>query len=108
DPQVRFRQGPRGLAAQLPGHAEVGDDRVAGVEREPEVLAAPADIEDLAVRQDGREMRLTGQVAADRAGVGVLDGVNGAAGDPAGQALAYRLDLGKFRHQMLNFQTATR
>jgi hypothetical protein len=76
----------------------VGDDRVAGVEREPEVLAAPADVEDLAVGEDGGEVLGAGQVAADGAGVVYLDGVDGPAGDPAGQALAYRLDLGKFWH----------
>src|SRR5436305_5550910 len=87
-----------GLAEELSRHSEVGHDRVPGVQREPQVLAAAADVQDLPLGQYGGEVPLAGQVPADRAGVVYLGGGDGTTDEPPGQALAYRLDLGKLGH----------
>jgi hypothetical protein len=96
--------GGRRLHQQLAAHAEVADDRVAGVEREPEVLAAAGHVEDRAAGQHGDEMRVAGQMAADRAGVVHLDGRDGPAGHPLGQALPDGLDLGQLGHGVSSYK----
>ena len=83
----------------------MGEDRVAGVERQPQVLAAPVHVEDLPPGQYRGEVHRAGQVPADRAGVVHLDGRDGAAGDPAGEAGPDGLDFGQLRHQMVYVQT---
>ena len=98
------RCGPGGAAASSssiwPGHAEVADDRVAGVQREPQVLAAPADVGDRSGRPARRRSRPRRRRAgAPPAGAAPRPSAMRAAGDPAGEPLPDGLDLGQLRHQ---------
>jgi hypothetical protein len=84
------------LDQELAAHAQVADDRVTGIQQQPQVFAAAGDIEDGAPGQHRDEVGVAGQVAADRAGVVHLDRRDGATGHPLGQPLPDGLHLGEF------------
>ena len=86
DPQVPLVGGAGGLHEHLAAHAEVAEQGVAVVERQPEVLAAPAGGLDPAAGQGGGEAGGPARVAADRARVQHLDLGQPGADDVALQA----------------------
>ena len=100
-----FSSGASGrLHEQLAGHAQVRDQRTRRLsprrQRQPEVLAAPRDGVDRARRPAGRRgpARRRGG-GAPRGRGSTVDRGDRAAGDPARQAVADGLDLGKLRHR---------
>jgi hypothetical protein len=86
------------LDEELPAHAEVGQEGVGVVQRQPEVLAAAAHPGHDPARGGGCEVRRSGQVPADRARVEDLDGVDAVTHDVLRQTSAYDLDLGQLGH----------
>ena len=88
-----------GLQHELAAHAEVGQQGLAGVEREPEELAAAHDVAHASRRPAGRRSR-AGPASCRRTGRGwsTSTGADPGAGDPAGQAAPDDLDLGQFGH----------
>src|SRR5690606_34986504 len=96
--QVLLRGCRRRHHQQLTAHAEVADQDVRRVQRQPEVLAAPADGLYPATGEPGHQVGGAGDVAAHRAGMEGLDGGERAAVDPAVEALPDDLDLGQLGH----------
>jgi hypothetical protein len=98
DPQVLLVRRVGALDEQLPAHAEVGGDGLAGVQRQPQVLAAALRRGDRPAHDPPGEVRGTGLVPPDRPGVVHLDRVDGPAGHPPREAVADDLDLGELGH----------
>src|SRR3546814_19151798 len=75
EPDAQGRLGGRvgGLDEHLPAHPEMGQDSVARVEREPEILAAAVCGADRAAGEGRDEAGRTAGVTAYRAGVQDLD-----------------------------------
>ena len=95
DPQVSFGEGGRRLHEQLAAHAEVGQEGVAVVERQPQVLAAAPGLLDAPAGQPGREVVGAGGVAPYRTGMQYVDRGDGAADHVGLEAEADDLDLGQ-------------
>ena len=98
DPQVGLERLVGRYDEQLTAHPEVPGEGVAGVQRQPEVLAAAAGAEHGAPDQHVGEVLRAGQVPTYRPGVMDLDAGDRAAGDACLQAEADDLDLGQLRH----------
>ncbi len=87
------------LDEELTAHAEVSEQRVAVVERQPEVLAPPAGALDPATGQRGGEALRAARVAAHGPRVQHLDAGDGAAHRVPLEAHAHHFDLGQLGHQ---------
>jgi hypothetical protein len=96
---VGLRRLLRRYDEQLPAHPEVTDERVAGVERQPQVLAAAQRRVDTPAGEQVDEVALPGQVTADRARVRHGDRGDPAPDDAAGETEADDLDLGQLRQR---------
>ena len=99
-PQVRLVGSIGWLDEQLATHAEMSEDRVTAVEREPQVLAAPARCLDPPPDEQSREVVCSGNVTADGARMSDRDVGDAPTHDPALEAAPDDLDLGKLRHQL--------
>ncbi len=98
DAQVSLVGGSGGLHQHLAAHAEVAQQGVAAVERQPEVLAAAPGRGDAVPGQAGGEVVGAGEVTAHRPRVQHLDAGDGAPDDVGLEATTDHLDLGQLRH----------
>ena len=98
DPQVPLGGGVGRLDEELTAHAEVSEQCVAVVERQPEVLAPPAGALDPATGQRGGEALRPARVAAHGPRVQYLDAGDGAAHCVPLEAHAHHFDLGQLGH----------
>src|SRR5690606_15913977 len=87
------------LDEELSAHAQVGQDRLAGVlEGQPQVLAAAARGADAVALEAVREVVGACEVAAHGARMEHLSVCDGPVGDPPLESAPYDLDLGQFGH----------
>ena len=101
DAQVELVRRGGGLHQELAGHAEVGQQRVLVVERQPqELAAAPRRGQGSAAKPLG-EVDGAGDVAADRAGCEDVDIDDLGVEDVAFEALSDDLNLGELGHGSL-------
>jgi len=87
-----------GTDQELSAHAQVRDQRVGGVEREPQVLAASAGPQHRPAGEPGGKVDASCRVPPNRARVQDRDPVDRAPDDPPLQAPADDLDLGQLGH----------
>jgi len=106
DPQVGVVRRAARREPELSRHAEVRDDRIAVVQRQPQVFAASADIGHRTARERVHKVDGTRGVPPDGAWVQHLDRLDRPADGPREQAVADGLHLGQFGH--LRSRTATR
>src|SRR5690606_27456294 len=85
-PQMRARRSRTVDHQHLPGHAEMAEDGVAGVQREPEVLPAPPHRGDGAAGERGGEVGPACGVAPYGAGVQHVDRLDLSPDHPLGKA----------------------
>ena len=97
-PQVPFGGGGGRLHQHLAAHAEVAEQGVTGVQRQPQVLAAAAGVGEGAPGQPGDEVVGPGEVPSDRAGVQHLHCGDVPVQHVTREAATDDLDLGKLRH----------
>ena len=97
-PQVSLVGGISRLHQQLPAHAEVGQQRVAAVEREPEELAPASGVGDHSPLEHSGEVGSAAEVTSHRSRVQDLHRLQAAPHDVALEAAAHHLDLGELRH----------
>jgi hypothetical protein len=90
---VRLQRRVRGVAAELPTHAEVSDDRIAVVERQPEELAATPRLQEPASDEYGLEVVGAGNVAPNWSWVQDAGREDRATGDQPGETRTYGLDF---------------
>ena len=107
DPHVRGQRPVRLADEQLAAHAQVREQGVLA-RRQPQVLAPAPGAVQAAPGQRGLEVGRAGQMAAHRARVQDLDGLDGPADDVVLQATADGLDLGQLRHRVLRLRPAGR
>jgi hypothetical protein len=86
------------LHQHLAAHAEVAEQGVAGVQGQPQVLAAAAGVGERAPGEPGDEVVGAGQVPADGTGVEHLDRGDAPVEHVRLEAATYDLDLWELRH----------
>ena len=97
-PQVGLVRLVRRHDQQLAAHAQVPGERVAGVQRQPQVLAAALGGKQRPALEQRAEVVGAGLVPAHRPGVRDLDPLDHPARDAALEAAAHDLDLGQLGH----------
>jgi hypothetical protein len=98
DPQVHLVGLSGRPYEQLPAHAQVPGQRVAGVQGQPQVLTSPQRPGDGPACQQRREVRRSRQVPADSPRVGHLDAGDRPPDDAARETAPDHLDLGQLGH----------
>src|SRR3954469_19166458 len=83
---------------QLPAHAEMSEDCVAGVQWQPQVLAATTGTVDAPSFEDRAEVFRSCEVASYGARVRHDDGLDASAADSLFESATHDFDFGQLRH----------